>query len=142
MIPRERIVALYSQAALFVCPSVYEPFGLINLEAMACETPVVAAAVGGIPEVVVHGQTGLLVPFEPAGPRDPEPRDPAAYSRDLAAAVNRLLRRPEELAAMGQASRRRVETNFSWTAIARQTVDFYRELAAGKTPRQPAAVAP
>jgi glycogen synthase len=128
MVPRERIVPIYSQAALFVCPSVYEPFGLINLEAMACETPVVAAAVGGIPEVVVHGQTGLLVPFEPAGPGDPEPRDPAAYSRDLADAVNRLLRRPEELAAMGRASRRRVEANFSWAAIARQTVDFYREL--------------
>ncbi len=101
MVPVERLVVLYSHAALFVCPSVYEPFGLINLEAMACGTPVVAAAVGGIPEVVVQGQTGILVPFEPVSDVDPEPRNPDAYARELAAAVNQLLNAPERRQAMG-----------------------------------------
>src|SRR5918995_131586 len=75
MLPKEKIISLYTHAAIFVCPSVYEPFGIINLEAMACETPVVASAVGGIPEVVEHGETGTLVPLETAGGESPEPRD-------------------------------------------------------------------
>lgn len=128
MVPVERLVVLYSHAALFICPSVYEPFGIINLEAMACSTPVVAAAVGGIPEVVVNGQTGILVPFEPADAADSEPRRPEQYARDLASAINSLLRSPERRQAMGAAARRRVEAHFGWEAIARQTLDCYEEL--------------
>ncbi|MFH0725166.1 MAG: glycogen synthase [Pseudomonadota bacterium] len=128
MVPVERLVVLYSHAALFVCPSVYEPFGIINLEAMACSTPVVAAAVGGIPEVVVHNKTGILVPFEPVSNDDPEPLTPDRYAHDLAAAINELLRAPERLRAMGVEARSRVQTHFEWTAIARQTVDYYEEL--------------
>jgi glycogen synthase len=128
IVPKEDIIPLYSQAALFICPSVYEPFGIINLEAMACGTPVVASAVGGIKEVVVPELTGLLVPLVPRGPTDFEPKDPEGFARALAAAVNRLLDEPETLKQMGRRSRERVEQYFSWTSIARRTLDFYREL--------------
>ncbi len=128
MLPKEDIIPIYSQAALFVCPSVYEPFGIINLEAMACGTPVVASAVGGIKEVVVPGETGLLVPFTPRGPTDFEPRDSDAFARDLAEAMNSLLSDPERRRLMGERSRRRVEEHFSWTSIARRTLDFYEDL--------------
>jgi glycogen synthase len=131
VLPKEDIIALYSQAALFVCPSVYEPFGIINLEAMACGTPVVASAVGGIKEVVVPGKTGLLVPFEPRGEGDPhphEPIDPARFAADLAQAIDQLLGDPEQLKAMGARSRERVEHFFSWTSVARWTMDFYWDL--------------
>ena len=128
MVPVDRIVVLYSHAALFVCPSVYEPFGIINLEAMACSTPVVAAAVGGIPEVVVHGKTGILVPFEPVSSNDPEPLRPEQYARDLAAAINELMREPERRRTMGAEARRRVEAHFGWDAIALQTLAYYEEL--------------
>ena len=128
MLPKEDAIALYTHAAVFVCPSVYEPFGIINLEAMACETPVVASAVGGIPEIVVPGETGLLVPFEPAGGDSPEPRDPDAFSRALAAAVNELMADPERRAAMGVAARERVLAHFSWRRIAEETLGFYEEL--------------
>ncbi len=128
MVPVEQIIVLYSHATLFVCPSVYEPFGIINLEAMACGTPVVAAAVGGIPEVVVHGQTGILVPFDPVSSADPEPLRPEQYARDLAAAINELLRAPERRQIMGAESRRRVESHFRWEAIAQQTLEYYEEL--------------
>ena len=94
MLPKEQVISLYTHAAIFVCPSVYEPFGIINLEAMACETPVVASAVGGIPEVVEHGETGLLVAPEAISATDVEPRNPEQFSRDLAAAVNILLDDP------------------------------------------------
>ena len=94
MLSKARVIALYTHAAIFVCPSVYEPFGIINLEAMACETPVVASAVGGIPEVVDHGETGLLVPSEAIGSSDVEPRHPEQFARDLAACVNTLLDDP------------------------------------------------
>lgn len=127
-VPRDDLVCLFSHASVFVCPSIYEPFGIINLEAMACETPVVAAAVGGIPEVVVHGETGLLVPFEPVDTNHFEPEDPEKFSRDLAAAVNSLLRSPERMRAMGLKSRKRVEKYFSWESVAQQTLEFYREL--------------
>lgn len=130
MLPKKDIIALYSHAAVFVCPSVYEPFGIINLEAMACETPVVASAVGGIPEIVVPGETGLLVPFEPVGGDSAEPRDPDAFSRALAAAINVLMAAPERRAAMGRAARARVLANFSWRRIAELTLDFYHELLA------------
>lgn len=128
MIPVKRLIPLYSHAAAFVCPSVYEPFGIINLEAMACGTPVVASAVGGIPEAVVDGKTGLLVSFEPAGPGDAEPRHPDRFARDLAAAIDAIMRSPEKRAAMGAAARRHVEAHFSWKRIARRTIDTYAEL--------------
>jgi starch synthase len=128
MLPKEKIIALYTDAAIFVCPSVYEPFGIINLEAMACETPVVASAVGGIPEVVDDGNTGLLVVIEVAGPSDVEPRDPEQFSKDLAGAVNRLLDDPELRQTMARKARARVEEQFSWTSIARQTLDFYARI--------------
>ena len=128
MLPKQDIIALYTHAAVFVCPSVYEPFGIINLEAMACETPVVAAAVGGIPEIVVPGETGLLIPFEAEGGESPEPRNPDAFSRALAAAVNELMAAPDRRAAMGKAARARVLDHFSWTHIAQVTLEFYREL--------------
>lgn len=128
MLPREDLIVLYSHTAVFVCPSVYEPFGIINLEAMACETPVVAAAVGGIPEIVVDGETGVLVPFQSQGSGSPEPRDPDGYSRALALAVNGLLAAPERRLAMGKAARARVLQEFSWRRIATRTLDFYREL--------------
>jgi len=131
IVPKEDIIPLYTHATLFVCPSVYEPFGIINLEAMACGTPVVASAVGGIKEVVVPGKTGLLVPFEPAGPTDFEPQDPERFARDLAEGVNRLLAEPETLKRMGERSRERVEHFFSWTSIARWTCDFYWDLVQG-----------
>jgi glycogen synthase len=131
VLPKEEIIPLYSQAALFVCPSVYEPFGIINLEAMACGTPVVASAVGGIKEVVVPDETGLLVPIEAKGQADFEPRDPDRFARDLAGAINRLLDEPARLKVMGAASRARVERLFSWTSVARRTIDFYRDILAG-----------
>ena len=133
MVSTERLVALYSHAAVFVCPSVYEPFGIINLEAMACGTPVVASAVGGIPEVVVHEETGLLVPLETAGPADAEPENPQRFARDLAAAIDTLMRSPEKRDAMGSAARRRVEEHFSWKSIARRTLATYAQLA-GRAP--------
>jgi glycogen synthase len=128
MLPRPDLITLYTHADVFVCPSVYEPFGIINLEAMACETPVVASAVGGIPEIVVPGETGLLVAFEPEGYDSPEPRDPEAFSRALAEAVNELMREPARRAAMGVAARERVVEHFSWYRIAEQTLAFYREV--------------
>ncbi|WP_418319526.1 glycogen synthase [Piscinibacter sakaiensis] len=130
MLPRDKVIALYTHAAIFVCPSVYEPFGIINLEAMACETPVVATAVGGIPEVVEHGETGLLVPAETLDHAEVEPRHPQQFARDLAAAVNTLLDDAELRKTMGRRARERVEQRFSWTSIARQTLGFYEEVIA------------
>jgi alpha-maltose-1-phosphate synthase len=131
MLSKEDVITLYSHAAVFVCPSVYEPFGIINLEAMACETPVVASAVGGIPEIVVPEETGLLVPLEAEGGGSAEPHDPEGFSLALAGAVNRLMADPALRERMGRASRERVLERFSWAAIARQTLDYYQELAAG-----------
>ena len=125
-LPEGHIVVLNSHASLFVCPSVYEPFGIINLEAMACNTPVVASALGGIREVVVHNETGLWVEFESGD--NFEPKRPEQFSRDLAAAINQLLASPEKLKAMGIESRKRVEQHFSWKNIALKTLEFYREV--------------
>jgi len=125
IVPKDHLVILYSHASLFACPSIYEPFGIINLEAMACNTPVVASAVGGIPEIVVPGETGMLVPFEPVSEDDPEPKNPDRYARDLAAAINELMAAPEKIKTMGDASRKRVEKYFSWKSIAVQTLEFY-----------------
>ena len=129
MLPRAEVIQLYSHAAVFCCPSVYEPFGIINLEAMACEIPVVASNVGGIPEVVVDGETGFLVDLE-LNPGTFEPVDPEGFSRALADAINRIARDPELRRRMGQAGRRRVEEHFSWAAIARQTLELYRNVTA------------
>jgi len=130
VLSKEKIIQFYSHAAIFVCPSVYEPFGIINLEAMACGTPVVASAVGGIPEVVVDGETGVLVPIEAISASEVEPRDPDRFARDLAAAVNTLLDDPSLRARMAAKARARVEEHFSWQSIARQTLEFYREVRA------------
>ncbi len=117
-------------APAFCCPSVYEPFGIINLEAMACATAVVAAAVGGIPEVVVPGETGLLVDLTlKEGTFDTV--DPARFSHDLAAAINAVALDPALRERFGRNGRRRVEEHFSWTAIAHRTLDLYRSLVVG-----------
>ncbi len=131
MLPRPQVVQLLSHASVFVCPSVYEPFGLINVEAMACEVPVVASATGGIPEIVMDGSTGYLVPFEAGGDAFGSPRDPAAFARDLAARVNDLLRDPERARRFGRAGRQRVLDHFSWAGIAARTAELYRQLAEG-----------
>ena len=137
MLPKADTIVLYTHAAVFVCPSVYEPFGIINLEAMACETPVVASAVGGIPEIVVAGETGLLVSFEPEGGASPEPKHPEQFSSALAAAVNELMAAPERREAMGRAARERVLARFSWRHIAEQTLGFYRDLVEGRIEARP-----
>jgi starch synthase len=128
MLGREAVRQLYSHAAVFACPSVYEPFGITNLEAMACERPVVASAVGGIPEVVVHGETGLLVPLELSPDEPMTPLDPDRFARDLAEAINALVADPQRSAAMGAAGRRRAVELFSWSAIADRTVALYGSL--------------
>lgn len=133
MVSVRRLVPLYSHAAVFVCPSVYEPFGIINLEAMACGTPVVATAVGGIPEVVRHGETGLLVPFAPCSPTDAEPEDPHRFALQLAGAIDTLMQSPEKRSVMGAAARKHVEQHFSWKRIAAQTLASYAELC-GRRP--------
>ena len=125
MLPVSEVVQLYSHAAVFACPSIYEPFGLINLEAMACGTPVVASRVGGIPEVVVDGETGWLVP----------PGDPAA----LAEALRVSLADPTRARRMGEAGRRRVEAHFSWDRIAEHTLAVYRDAIAAKAAARAAA---
>jgi starch synthase len=134
MLSREEIRQLYSHAAIFVCPSVYEPFGITNLEAMACERPVVATAVGGIPEVVVDGETGVLVPVEFATDDAMTPADPDRLAADLAAAINALMADPARRDAMGEAGRRRAVERFAWSAIADRTAALYGELLRGGVP--------
>ncbi len=128
MLERWEMRQLLSHADVFCCPSIYEPQGLVNLEAMACETAVVASRVGGIPEVVVDGETGVLVPFTPRSVDDANPLDPEAYARDLAAALTSVLADDERRREMGRAGRRRVIDVFSWTAIARQVLDLYEQV--------------
>ncbi len=128
MVDQRTACELYSHAALFICPSIYEPFGIINLEAMACETAVVASAVGGIKEVVVDGQTGLLVPLEQMQESPFEPINPEKFARDLAARVNQLMRDPRLREQFGKAGRERVERYFSWAAIAEKTKALYETL--------------
>jgi glycogen synthase len=130
MVSREDVRQLYSHAAVFCCPSVYEPFGIINLEAMACETPVVASAVGGIPEVVVDGETGLLVPVDLRIDDPMMPVDPDRYERNLAGAINALMADENTRSVMGRAGRHRAIDQFSWTSIAERTVDLYSLLLA------------
>ena len=128
MVDRPTAVQLYSQASVFCCPSIYEPFGIINLEAMACETPVVATAVGGIREVVVHGETGFLVPVERQAEPPFEPVRPEEFAGDLARSINALLADPALCRRMGVSGRRRVEERFSWRAVAEKTLGLYRTL--------------
>lgn len=128
MVTKPEAIELYSNCRVFCCPSVYEPFGIINLEAMACGAPVVASATGGILEVVRQGETGYLVPFD-ADPVTGFPRDGEKFSRDLAAKLTQLMGDPTRCAQFGAAGRRRVEEMFAWEAIAKQTVELYRELA-------------
>jgi len=132
MVSREVTIALYSHAAVFCCPSIYEPFGIINLEAMACGTPVAGSAVGGIPEVVVDGETGLLVDAKLSNRPPHDPTDPAGFARSLAEAVNRLGTDPALSRRMGEAGRKRVVDVFSWRSIARQTLATYEELVGRK----------
>jgi starch synthase len=127
MVTKQEAIQLYSHARVFCCPSIYEPFGIINLEAMACCTPVVASATGGIKEVVVDGETGYLVPFD-QDPVTSFPIDPEKFARDLAFQINRLLKDPERCKRFGDAGRRRVEGTFSWTTIAKQTIRLYEEI--------------
>lgn len=128
-LPRPAVVELMNHAAVFVCPSVYEPFGLVNAEAMACEAPVVASATGGIPEIVLDGKTGYLVPFESSA-EDFAPADPAQFARDLAGRVNALLADPDTARRFGLSGRQRVIDRFSWPAVARDTAALYRHVLA------------
>jgi glycogen synthase len=128
MVSRPTTIALYSQAAVFCCPSIYEPFGIINLEAMACGTPVVGSRVGGIAEVVVDGETGLLINagIAPTVPHDP--MDPKDFSTSLAEGINRLIRNPDLRNKMGAAGRKRVVDHYSWHSIAEKTLALYQSL--------------
>jgi starch synthase len=128
MLPRPDVVALLTAATVFACPSIYEPLGIVNLEAMACETAVVATATGGIPEVVVDGQTGWLVPIEQATDGTGTPLNPERYVADLADALVDAVSDPAHAREMGRAGRIRAQESFSWPAIAGQTVEIYRSL--------------
>jgi starch synthase len=123
---RPELIAMLSAATVFACPSIYEPLGIVNLEAMACGTPVVATATGGIPEVVAHGETGLLVPIEQLQDGSGKPLDEVKFVADLASALNEMLVH-SQLAEFGRAGRKRVEQNFSWDSIAEQTISVYRK---------------
>ena len=130
MLQKPEVIQLLSHATLFLCPSIYEPLGIVNLEAMACGAAVVATRTGGIPEVVVDGETGLLVPFDDFDPETREPRDPQRFAADIAEMVNRLLEDPALAERFGKAGRERAVEKFSWSAIAEQTLALYRSLAA------------
>jgi starch synthase len=128
MLPRPDVVALLTAATVFACPSIYEPLGIVNLEAMACETAVVATWTGGIPEVVVEGETGRLVPIEQATDGTGTPLDPDRYVADFAAALNQVVADPDRAAELGRAGRRRAIEAFSWESIAERTVEVYRSV--------------
>ncbi len=128
MLTRPEAIQLMSHASVFVCPSIYEPLGIVNLEAMACETAVVATATGGIPEVVEDGVTGLLVPFDPVDDPSRTPRDPARFARDIAERVDRLLADPAEARRMGVAGRERAVAEFSWSTVAERVHALYETL--------------
>ena len=127
MLPRDEVISLLSTARLFVCPSVYEPFGIVNLEAMACGLPVVATRVGGIPEIVIEGETGFLVDTGPADETG-TPHDREAFARALAEPIDRLLADDDRAADLGGRGRERAVAEFSWAAIAERTAALYRSL--------------
>jgi starch synthase len=131
MVDKPTVRELYSNASVFCCPSIYEPFGIINLEAMACETAVVATAVGGIKEVVVDGETGFLVPIDQMKESPFEPNEPEKFARDLAGRINELMADPALCEKFGRAGRKRAEEKFGWPAIAQQTKALYERLCSG-----------
>tara|TARA_B100000809_G_scaffold3549_1_gene3855 strand:- start:62130 stop:63341 length:1212 start_codon:yes stop_codon:yes gene_type:complete len=128
MLPKKQVIQLYSHADVFCCPSIYEPFGIINVEAMACETAVVASAVGGIKEVVVHGETGLLIPLKQQDVAPFEAVDPDKFARDLADGVNKVINDKELRESMSKKGRKRVESTFDWEAIAKQHKELYKSV--------------
>jgi len=128
MLPKEEVIQLYSHADVFCCPSIYEPFGIINIEAMACETAVVASAVGGIKEVVVDGETGILVPVEQQNVAPFEPIDSDKFAKDLADGVNKVINNKAMKESMAIKGRKRVEEHFDWIAIAKQVEELYKSL--------------
>ncbi|PWC07917.1 glycogen synthase [Mycetocola zhujimingii] len=131
LLPRYELCAILSQATTFVCPSVYEPLGIVNLEAMACGAAVVGTATGGIPEVVNDGVTGRLVPIEQVEDGTGTPVDPDRFVADLAATLTEVVSDPERANRMGEAGRVRAEAEFGWARIGRQTIDLYRSVLAG-----------
>lgn len=128
MLPREKIKVLYSHARVFACPSLYEPFGIINLEAMSCETPVVGSAVGGIPEIIVEGKTGYLIPLESNSRTDFNPKNPKIFQKELASKINLLLEDEDLAHKMGKEGRQRVLEKFSWESIAKTTYNYYENV--------------
>src|SRR5699024_2423259 len=130
MLPRHELTQILTHATTFVCPSIYEPLGIVNLEAMACGTPVVASATGGIPEVVTEGETGYLVPLEQLSDGTGTPVDPEKFVGDLRDALVRMVSDPERARVMGEASRRRAAEHFSWSSIAERTLEVYRTVIA------------
>jgi len=128
MVTKKEIIQLYSHADVFCCPSIYEPFGIINIEAMACDTAVVASAVGGIKEVVVHNETGILVPVEQQDSAPFEPINPDKFAKDLADGINKLIDNPELRNSMAKKGRKRVEDYFDWISIAKQVEELYQTL--------------
>lgn len=128
MLDKKEVIQLYSHADVFCCPSIYEPFGIINIEAMACETAVVASAVGGIKEVVIDGETGILVPLEQQDVAPFEPIHPDKFAKDLANGVNKLINNKALRETMAKNGRKRVEETFDWVAIAKQVEELYKSL--------------
>ncbi|BCT76190.1 glycogen synthase [Sinomonas cyclohexanicum] len=128
MLPRGELIQVLSHATAFACPSIYEPLGIVNLEAMACGAAVVATATGGIPEVVDHGNTGLLVPIEQVTDGTGTPLDPEKFVADFAAALTEVVSDPQRARAMGEAGRVRAEQSFSWETIGQTTLDVYRSV--------------
>ena len=135
MLDKPSVIQLYSHAAVFCCPSIYEPFGIINLEAMACQTAAVASKVGGIKEVVVDGETGFLVPIAQMKESPFEPIHPEKFARDFAVKVNELMRDEKLRIRFGEAGRLRAEKRFSWRAIAQETKSLYQSLKAKRVGR-------
>lgn len=128
MLPREKIKVLYSHARVFACPSLYEPFGIINLEALSCETPVVGSAVGGIPEIITEGETGYLITLESISRTNFNPKNPDVFQKNFASKVNLLLENETLAKTMGKAGRKRVLEKFSWESIAKTTYTYYEEV--------------